>query len=398
MKNKVLGICTTAAWVVVAGAAQAEITPSVTVKQKYTDNVYKQPKKEKHTWITEVKPGIVANAKQGGNEYELGANTEGGYYTVDSKNDYVDWSGYGKANLEFDRRNHLDTFLKRSHKHDEIGSEASEGSKANAQEEPDEYDQTDGDIKYTFGAKDAKGKLVLRDIYMSKNYTNNREDTAKLDRSENEYRATGYWRVMPKTSLLLEGRDKEIEYDKDYSNNDVLNRDYKLSSNEKRLFAGAEWEATAKTTGAVRLGHAWKDFDEREGDSAPVDDYSMPAWETTITWAPRSYSRFTWDSTQGPLESSSSGAFIYRTSNRIDWKHDWSKRLHSKLFYMRNFDEFVGTDRNDHFQTLGGGVGYDLTRQLLLTADYSYHDRNSNQDTNDYNSSMVTFGVKWEMK
>ena len=195
-------------------ASQAEIIPSVEVQQKYTDNVYKQSSDERHSWITTIQPGVAMQMQQGANDYELGANTEAGYYTVDSANDYVDWTGYGKAGLEFNSRNRLDLRAAQSHLHDDAGEGRFEGTgflNAIGEDHLDEYDQTDFDTKYTFGAKEAKGRLVLRHIYMDKDYNTNEgliNGTDYLDRVDNEYRATAYWRVKPKTSMLFQVREK----------------------------------------------------------------------------------------------------------------------------------------------------------------------------------------------
>ncbi len=375
-------------------AKEAEKTegfiPSVNVRQGYTDNVYRARKDEKHSWITTVKPGGEYIKKHGANKYTLGGNAMAGYYTVDSRNDYVDWSGYARSELEFDPRNHLDLGGKKSHKHDPIGTGASEGA-STLQGHPDEYTQTDGDFKYTYGAKGARGKLVLRDIYMNKEYTNNRDTTEKLDRTDNELRATTYLRVMPKTTMLLEGRDKTIDYLADHKPG------YVLSSDEKRLYVGAEWEATAKTTGAVRLGRAWKDMREKHGAVAPVDDYSVPSWEASVTWAPLSYSSLILDTERNPTEASVGSGFIDRIDNKLTWKHEWSSYLNSKVFARRYTDEYVGTARHDNTQSLGAGLEYNLNKWVDLSADYTYEVKNSNQDSNDYDGNLILFGAKFMM-
>jgi hypothetical protein len=366
--------------------AQAEVSPSVQVEQKYNDNIYKASNNEVNSWITTVRPGVSVSTQRGGSEFELGANTEAGYYTADTRNDYIDWSGYGSANIELDKRNQVGVLVKQSHKHDDIGSGASEGA-ATLQASPDEYDQLDGDMNYTFGAKDAKGRLVLRNIYMDKDYTNNPENTKVLDRSDNEYRATTYLRVAPKTSLLLEGREKTIDYNRDNDAGSLPDSD------ETRAFVGAEWEATAKTTGSVRLGHTRKDF-----DAAAMTDYSLPSWEAIIDWSPRSYSTFTLDSSQGAMEATSGRTFIFRTSNKLDWNHKWSSHLSSNAFLQGYKDEYKGTARQDYVEAVGAGLTYRMTDQLDLSTKYTYEDRESSNVGLDAVTNTVLFGLNWKME
>lgn len=388
-----------AAWVVAMTAVGAQakepeqptgLTPSVRVQQKYTDNVYHERKNERHSWITTVKPGAELVMMRGVQKFTLGANTEGGYYTIDSRNDYVDWSGYARGELEFDPRNHFDAGIKRSHGHDPIGTGASEGFvDGKLQDEPDEFSQTDGDFKYTYGAKGARGKIVLRDIYLNKEYTNNRETTARLDRTDNELRATTYLRVMPKTTALLEVREKSIDYLKPFRAGSGM-----MDSDETRIYAGAEWEATAKTTGSVRVGHMEKDFREKHGIVAPVDDYDAPSWETSITWQPLSYSGFTLDLERGPTEASTGNTFIDRTDTRLTWQHDWTSYMSSRIFARRYSDEYAGTARTDDVEGMGAGLSYALNKWVDLSADYVYEDKNSTFNEFDYNGSLIVFGAR----
>ncbi len=375
---------------VAVSIAQAEITPSVELQEKFTDNVYKQAHGRQESLISAIKPGIQLTGSRGGSEYVLGANTEAGYYTVDTRNDYVDWSGYGRANLEFTPRHHVLASAKQSHGHDDIGAGANEGI-VTLPDAPDEYDQTDTDVGYTFGAKDAKGRLVLRDIYMGKDYSNHTDSTTFLDREDNEVRGTAYLQVMPKTSLLLEGRQKSIDYSRSYQPGSI--RD----SEERRIYVGAEWEATAKTTGSIRLGNMTKDFSS-QGGSAAVDDYSLPSWEAIVSWKPRSYSMLTLDSSQGALEATSGNTFIFRTSHKLSWDHEWSSRFSSNVFGQYYNDEYKGTDRQDGVRSAGAGVRYGLSDQLALSARYVFSDRNSDSAVRDYDylENALTVGVKWE--
>lgn len=391
----------------VMASAQAEVVPSVQVKQKYTDNVYRQPSNEEHSWITTVNPTIALKMQSGNNQYEVGASAEAGYYTVDSRNDYVDWAGYAKAGLEFDSRNHFDINLQQSRGHDEIGTGRTEGGfdweRRIKPEEPDEYDQTDADVKYTFGAKDARGRLVLRDIYMDRDYANHRRDlingTTRLDRTENEVRTTAYLRVQPKTSVLLEAREKDIDYDKSYHSLLAAGASPIMDSDESRVYVGAEWEATAKTTGSVRFGHMEKDFREPQGFTAPVDDYDMPSWETTITWRPRTYSSFTLNTSRGFVESTSGDAVIDRTDIGLKWKHDWSSLLGSNVFLQHFSDEykaFSNNPRSDVVQRAGAGLTYSLANWAELSADYVFEDLNSTQNNKDYTRNLLVFGVDFK--
>ena len=50
-----------------------------------------------------------------------------------------------------------------------------------------------------------------------------------------------------------------------------------LDSEEWRLYTGATWDATAKTTGSVRVGYLTKDF-----TASDYQDYSSIGWEANL--------------------------------------------------------------------------------------------------------------------
>lgn len=386
-------------------SANADVTPSIDVKEKFTDNVYYQNHNEQDSWITTVTPGVTVKMNQGANKYELGASTEAGYYSVDSRNDYTDWLAYGKAGLEFDSKNHFDVRAGWTHGHDDIGTGRTEGDLRTLPfampSHPDEYDKTDLDVKYTFGAKDSRGKLVLRDIYSEQNYTNNERPVAfgtdPQDTAENEVRETAYLKVMPKTSVLLEARQKNITYDHSYNALTAQGAGPTMDSDETKVYVGAEWEATAKTTGAIRLGHLDKDFVEPNGVVSHPDSYSIPSWESDITWRPRTYSNFVLSTARGFVDSANTGSVIDETRLSLTWNHEWSSVIGSKVYALRLQDDYKSpaiNEREDTVTKLGAGTYYKLNKRAKLYADYVFTDRDSNENRFDYNRNLFIIGAK----
>jgi len=399
---------------VMAEAKEGEDTtgfkPAITVREMYSDNIYLTPRNQTDSWITTVKPQGELIMKSGVQKLTLGANTEAGYYTTDTRNNYVDWSGHAKAEVEITPRNHIEGLARYSHKHERIGEGASElRSKVTLQKEPDEFNQTDGDLKYTFGAKGARSKLVLRDIYMEKEYSNNRALNRNLDRKDNEFRETGSLKVTPKTSVLLEGRQKSINYVEGNQANAIRDSD------ETRVYIGAEWEKVANTTGAVRVGRMNKDFrnhntptvstgrpisDARENQllRGREDHFSAPSWEATATWKPLSYSSFTLDMNRQYRESETTLAFIDTTSTRLTWNHDWSSVLRSKVYAGRSSDNYEGTARAEDIKSWGVGMIYDLNNWASIFTEYTRGDKDSNLANTDYVENVFMVGAKLSMK
>ncbi|HQQ62956.1 MAG TPA: outer membrane beta-barrel protein [Pseudomonadales bacterium] len=378
---------------VVACAVNAEVITAIGASEKYTDNVYRQKggDQKQSSWITSVKPSVELQLKNGGSKYELGANTEAGYYSVDTRNNYVDWSGYGKADLEFNTRNHLQGKLAQTHSHDEIGQGRTEGAvawkTAVKPDEVDEFDRTDASLKYVYGATTSRGRLALEDIYMAKQYSNNRALTSPFDYKDNEYRATAFLRVMPKTSVLLEGRSKEIRYDKNTLQD----------SDEKRIYAGAEWEATAKTTGSVRVGKMTK---ESSNAASTLPDYDKYSWEIGAKWKPYKRSTFALDTSRGAVESSSGGAYVDRAKYRLSWLNDWSTRVSSRAYIEKQKDQYLPSVplRRDTTYIVGVGTNYKLNKWVNLAADYTHEDRNSSYNEKQFVRNMLIFSGDMKFK
>ena len=84
--------------------------------------------------------------------------------------------------------------------------------------------------------------------------------------------------------------------------------DYLLSNpnsgREIRYYAGVTWEATAATTGTVKLGRLERKFDGGQ------PKFTGPSWEAAVFWSPRTYSKFDLYTARFTTEASGLGDFI----------------------------------------------------------------------------------------
>ncbi|MCB1616531.1 MAG: outer membrane beta-barrel protein, partial [Pseudomonadales bacterium] len=391
-----------------ASVVWADIVPSVEVEAQYNDNIYASEDsvalgtKQVESWVYVVRPGVDAVFESGANTYNVGASLEQGLYET-SKNgsdDYLDSSLYGSAMFEFDASNHLEAGVEFNSAHDERGSGSTVGAGL-TNRHPDKYDELNAGVKYTLGSKDAMGRMEVSLDHMDKDYKNNTAITRFLDRDHNEIRLAGYFQVMPKTSVFVEGRHKEIEYD----NLPAAGKAFSKDSDEDRYFVGVEWEATAKTTGTVRLGRQDKDF-----DGSSLKDYDSAAWEVELVWQPRSYSTFYLAAQRGTDESSSSATFIDAKTYTFNWDHDWSERVSSSMFYVYTDEEYGAqpliplVKRDDKTDMFGGSVNYQMSEDLKLYTSYRYEDKDSSRKTAvgakplDYDRNVLTFGLSYAFK
>jgi hypothetical protein len=162
------------------------------------------------------------------------------------------------------------------------------------------------------------------------------------------------------------------------------------SSTENYYFGGLKWEATAATTGMIRLGYLQKNF-----DSSAIKDYSSFAWDAGIRWSPLTYSVFDFITSKRTQESTGVGSAIASSNYGVTWNHAWSSRLRTQALASYRKDDFIDSspDRLDKTAAFGAKVSYDFRRWLIFGAEYTHTDRNSNQTIYDYKRNLYLLTV-----
>jgi len=259
-----------------------------------------------------------------------------------------------------------------------------ETASADQQIENDKYNTTNVGAGYTYGADSATGQIRLGVSHDRLRYDNSYrfDDGSRLnagkERDSTSYVGTFLYRVAPKTKALIEARHTQHDY--------VSNK--ALDSNNNALLVGAEWEATAFTTGSVKLGRERKDF-----DLASKGDASTGMWEVGVTWAPLTYSTFSLNTRAGFDEGSDGADAIETQSTTLAWNHNWSQRVSSTVSYTRTDQDYdrPGNPREDNIDTFGVGVTYKLRRWLDVGIGYKHAENDSTQDGKSYKRN--TYGL-----
>ncbi len=405
MENRLQKVVALAAALGLPTLASAELILTADFEAEYNDNIYTLSDNEYDAWIYKVRPGAEFIVEQGSSTYSVLAEIESGTYSKDPSivvgnteidlgdDDYLDYKLKADADWEFNARNRLAMLAMLNHSHDERGSGRQDTIGKSLSDfinplnrEPDEWSQGDFEVAYYLGSQESVGRFKFVGHYMGLDYTNNETLTQFLDRTEGELKAIGYFKVAPRTSLIVETRAKQVEYDKDVLG---VSRD----SDEVRLFAGVEWEATAKTTGEVRVG-----YQEKNPDQAGVENYDSLAWEADVIWQPKSYSSLSLNGYRGTQESSNALSFIDATQYMLSWKHEWNDRLTSDLYYMFLREDYGFSVREDEIDTIGLGVAFSATEWMDLKASYTYDDRESTLAGLDYEQNVLMFGVDLEFR
>jgi hypothetical protein len=360
------------------------LTPTLQVKQGYTDNLFDSVDNEKSTSITTIRPSINLQGQKGGFTAGLNASVEHGIHYSSRDDDYTDKALSVYSTMEFSARTKLDLiaeYLKLHDARDDSG--AGESLTTDQADKASRYTTKNLGATVTYGTRESTGQIVVKATVSDKQYDNFREFTAAKDQQTRGLTGTFFYRVSPKTRLLVEGRYTDIDYDLA-----SVTRDNTVT----KLLVGAEWDATAKTTGAARVGVARKNF-----DSSSRDDFSGANWEVSMSWAPRTYSIFDISTNRAAEDASAGeGDYIDTTSWTLGWSHSWNERLGSRVSYNWLNEDYVDSPigKDDDTETATIGLTYDMRRWLTLGVDVSHVAFDSNQPNADYKTNKIFFTVE----
>lgn len=319
-------------------------------------------------------------ARQQNRQFSLGLEANTANYQDSSADNYKDLTAFAAADLSFSSRSGLRLGANYARGHDPRGST----DRAIA-DRPDQFNDGSLDALYAFGGNDAKGRFELAASTANKRYRNNRASTASADRDTDRYRGTFFFKVAPKTSLLVEAQQAKYDY---------LLSTSTLDSKETRYFVGVTWEATAATSGTLKIGHQKKDF-----DFSSRTDSKGSTWEIGVEWKPLSYSKVDLFSNKSFSESSGLGDLIVSKKSGFQWTHSWSSRVSSTAGYTFTQDDFIGSgvNRKDETDAYSFKLSYKLGRSVELGADFSRTDRDSTQTGFNYRRNQVMFSVSGKL-
>jgi hypothetical protein len=342
-------------------------TPYLGLGGGHDDNLFYSSTNEKSSWLYVLSPGLRFDARDASKVFSVSYQSQYGVYTSSRNDNY--WDHNVAATFDtimapslYGRLDYL--FI---HGHDPRGL-----TDRPVQGSPDKWELSQPGVTLAYGAPGARGRVEAYYSYAMRKYINNLDVTAVSNRDTPEYGAAFYWRVMPRTSVLVEARETNQNY-----------WTSPLDSREQRYYAGVTWEASAATSGTVKVGQLRKKFDQ-----SGIPDYSGTSWEALITWAPRTYSQFNFYSARYPTESTGLGDFILSDATGILWTHNWTSYISTGVNARYQRDKYQGFDRNDDTASIGLRVGYKFRRWLTLGAEYTYTKRDSNLDQFDFTKNL----------
>jgi len=359
--------------------------PDISVTTFHDDNLTRATSNEISTFAVLVEPHLGYELKDSKNRYFMDYLLSAAAYEDSGDDDYID----NRFRLGYEytptKRIFLGAHGEYLDTRDARGTGAFEGTGV-LPTSPDEWHHylIEGTARY--GSLKSQGRAELDIGYTNKTYDNNRATTFVRDREDTYATASFYYRIMPKTSLVLSGSITDFDYDQTAA----IASD--LDSTTSNILFGVEWRSTFKTTGTAQIGYTNKDF-----DSSDRDDGDALAWNVGVEWRPKSFSTFNLKTSREFNETNGAGSFIEYDSIDASWSHRWHK-LSPKLSTLVaikyaessfNFEQVTTTPREDEHLNFEVSVNYQIRRWLEIGAGYQYDERDSTDSTFDYDRNLV---------
>jgi polysaccharide biosynthesis protein VpsM len=354
------------------------VYPAIDASIGHNDNLYSSNTNKGSSTQFVTSPSVRAEAKIGAHAFDLAFRLDDVRYSASPADSFTSYGLLGNANLVFSGRAGLRVRGEYRQSVDPRGSTDRAGG-----DSPDEYLNYGAEGIFTYGATGARGRIEIDAAAYARRYQNNRLNTEGSDRNSTALGGTFLWRVAPKTELLAVMQHRRVDFVLPSSTQD---------STEMRYQFGAKWEATAKTSGILKMGILEKKF-----DSSGRTDFIGSSWDGTVRWSPLTYSVFDFYTSKATSESTGTGDFLLSKTYGVNWNHAWNSRFSTAAIGNWRQDDYLGTGggRVDKTTTFGASLTYHFRRWLRFGGSYTVSERVSNPNTFDYTRHlwMITVGA-----
>lgn len=350
--------------------------PTAFVGAGYNDNLQITNTNQIGSSFVNIAPQLVAELKHKGDRYTALASVNATRYSNSVDDNYTN----SEFNIAGD--NYFTSRARAGWSIGQVnGSDPRGSTERPLSEQPDRWHTTNLNGRLIYGAPEASGRVEMDLGNVVKTYDNNRITTEVADLTLNSVAGRVFYRLGSRTLALVEVRDAKANYVSSLATD---------SNTERRYYAGLTWEATAATTGIVKVGRMTKDF-----DLADRPGYAGGSWEAAVHWLPLTYSAFDLKTARSTADSTGFGNFAINTSIDLIWSHKWTQSLSSRVAVGVLNTEFGGTDRSDTTNNYALTVDYAVLRWLKVGVDFARTDRTSNDANYTYqrNVTMLTLNA-----
>ncbi len=353
----------------------------------YRSNAYDRDGQKQDSGFLNLRVGAGVQGENRGHLYGAEYMAERVWYENDDvqEEDEISQRLVGYWGTGFTTRNNLDLGIEYLDSYDPRGlDDPIRGRRdTSSEEDPDTWTQLSYGLRYVYGAPDASGRLELGACKECREYDNN--DQEYRDGDIIDLGAAFYVRMTGRSDGFLQVVYSDFDYEGQSPGDPSGGRD--RDSEEIRYMVGAEWRASAKTTGIVRVGVVDKQFDDPVGRSS---DYKEPTWDAVVNWTPGNRDRVLLSYSRAPRE-----ALVWESEELLDdyievedvkaaWFHEFGQSWRTHLDGYVGEDTWEPSGRKDDLWGVSAGVRYQSPRWGSIGLSYFHRERDSSDPASDY--------------
>ena len=373
-----------------------QIHPAFTYELTHESNIFKEREGERSDFIHVLRPGVrVLYRGEGDNFLEAGYGLGAIKYADYTDNNYIEHNAMlaGMYHTPMGFYGRLDD--KFSHTADPLGSSNS-------------YRDNDPKVRRWFN----EGVLGLgyerNRLRIELNYANHYEryledEDGWQNRNDHQYRLQGYYRILPRTSLLAQYRLTDINYTNQNNGDNSRGIDSDTSQDAlfHQFFVGLNFDPTGKVNGELKLGLGYKNYvNEEDWNGEEYEDVTTWLAETNLDWAMSAKTKFNVTFSRSLEDSTESYATRFTTTALgLGIRHTFFEQFTAYARTGYSLDDYDNTSstldsRHDETFTAGAGIEYQLKNWikdwLTIGLGYSFEDCVSNFDEEEYTDHRTT--------
>ena len=356
---------------------ELRIHPAFSLTEQYESNVFQTPTNEQGDFSTRISPGFALHLPTGRHDFYGGYRPEFVKYARLKNQDTINHFATLGMNLDFPGGllvNVNNLFSKST----ESPLSDVTGPVKNLQ------DILGSSVEYRLAERYS---IALSHNLYYINYLQPQDEF--LDRVENRVGLTGYYRIFPKTDVLLEPGYGRIEYLQSSSTN--------RNANNYDILVGLRSEPTARLRGLSKVGYLFR-------EPQTVGTKGFDGVVTSNQWGYQMTDKTSWTLTfeRRPFESSfTNNDFYISIFGILTVNYIFTPNLSFQADLGAALNQYpvtatLGTQtakRDDTLFAAGAGLTYTFTRWLKVRADYHFDRRNSNFNTFDFNDNRARISI-----
>ena len=361
------------------------ITPLLQTGLKYDDNIFSQSQDEKGSTILTIDPTVNFLLDDGINSYSVDVGLNSGTFFSSSDDNYLDGFLGFDIHLEPSSMSRFDLSASANWTTEARGTGITEGL-GEAVTEPLTYRDQVVTGTYEFGALSTNAKMAFDAKYYNKEYTNFENNTKYRNYDSFLFGTTFSYNTGAATDVFVEVNKDAIRYDH------IEPQQSTRSSDDYRALVGIKWEATALTTGSVKLGYQNKDFEARNREN-----FSGLSWDAGVTWQPLTYTSFNFSTKRAAKDPNVEGSYINESVHSVAWNHEWATRLNTSVSASYVKEDYSGVSRKDDTTTLSAQANYVLQRWVDVSVYVDITDKDSTRDNIYFDKNLVGVNFTFSM-